>query len=193
MVVVSILAPLARGALPQSTSKAMRSLGFQSSPPLQGGRYRLYGVRSAKYRVFQSSPPLQGGRYVKPQNTGGLPRGFNPRPPCKGGATGLNLVDGRFVVVSILAPLARGALRNRDGNDSRTCLFQSSPPLQGGRYPAAVMRSCQRACRFNPRPPCKGGATNSMAGHALPGHGFNPRPPCKGGATSSVGCEQRSQ
>ena len=60
---VSILAPLARGALPKFISAGAVIRVFQSSPPSQGGRYDVSGaIRKRRH-------------------------GFNPRPPRKGGAT----------------------------------------------------------------------------------------------------------
>ena len=71
---------------------------------------------SAGADVFQSSPTSQGGRYHEIRvQTGGKPC-FNPRPPRKVGATILYGV--MFVAddVSILAHLARWALRAPDAD-----------------------------------------------------------------------------
>ena len=59
---------------------------FQSSPLSQEGRYGSVTALPNRIRRFQSSPLSQEGRYVRQLD-----------------------VD-RFAVVSILAPLARGAL-----------------------------------------------------------------------------------
>ena len=155
---VSILAPLARGALQVRKLNSATTLMFQSSPPLQGGRYASTNGTRKVTTGFQSSPPLQGGRYTlppghqatfvcfnpRPPCKGGatcciraprpFPSGFNPRPPCKGGATAPDGDMLRHVDVSILAPLARGALPKNWVERRAGHAFQSSPPLQGGRY-----------------------------------------------------------
>ncbi len=107
---------------------------------------------------------------------------FNPRPPRKVGATRHQGWQRSFLDVSILAHLARWALRRTDSTDGRgkrvsilahlarwalretehpihyLLQFQSSPTSQGGRYlaPSSVPR--WDLC-FNPRPPRKVGAT----------------------------------
>ena len=157
-IVVSILAHLARWALPPPCHR--------SSPPSR----------------FQSSPTSQGGRYA-PVCRWIIEVGcFNPRPPRKVGATIRRIGGDQTAVVSILAHLARWALPARSGDCPRgrsvsilahlarwalrmptcwgaTCSrFQSSPTSQGGRY--RVPRGEARGTRsFNPRPPRKVGAT----------------------------------
>ena len=156
--VVSILAPLARGALHANEFLGVNDARFQSSPPLQGGRYGQMGTlsrsmpavsilaplargalrRGGRVTVrkywFQSSPPLQGGRYNEEKNKGKGQGRFNPRPPCKGGATVAYAAPRLAMPVSILAPLARGALLVSLQRMPILWRFQSSPPLQGGRY-----------------------------------------------------------
>ena len=174
--------PLQGGRYGPSVSGISGGGWFQSSPPLQGGRYMRMnfwasttpgfnprppckGGATGKWehypgvcQRFQSSPPLQGGRY---DAAGGSPSGntgFNPRPPCKGGATMRRKTRAKGKGVSILAPLARGALPWRTRPPGWLCQFQSSPPLQGGRY-SCLSSVCRFYGGFNPRPPCKGGAT----------------------------------
>ena len=84
---VSILAPLARGALRRIKTILKTRHTFQSSPPLQGGRYNLIVEGENPNFMFQSSPPLQGGRYKANMRVAVVVVRFNPRPPCKGGAT----------------------------------------------------------------------------------------------------------
>ena len=184
---VSILAPLARGALhlagrrvcdrdvcfnprpprkggatPLPPPRPPSALVFQSSPPSQGGRYGGYSEKCATQPKFQSSPPSQGGRYTRPTTRDRADRGFNPRPPRKGGATRPNSRPRLEMVVSILAPLARGALLCSTTNRLFMTLFQSSPPSQGGRYFQLIHPRRFLPC-FNPRPPRKGGATVNVS------------------------------
>ena len=85
-------------------------------------------------------------------------------------------------MVSILAPLARGALRTDVPPRFSRFKFQSSPPSQGGRYVVSRRNITVYHC-FNPRPPRKGGATGQAALAYDRDKSFNPRPPRKGGAT----------
>ena len=84
---------------------------FQSSPLSQEGRYIFCFPCFATLHPFQSSPLSQEGRYLPDS------------------AIGTVTVD-----VSILAPLARGALPGRWNDSSLSHLFQSSPLSQEGRY-----------------------------------------------------------
>ena len=59
---------------------------------------------------------------------------FNPRPSRKRGATAPDFFIVRWTAVSILAPLARGALRDIRDQASEPSMFQSSPLSQEGRY-----------------------------------------------------------
>ena len=108
---VSILAPLARGALPGINSIPITISQFQSSPLSQEGRYRRQqlpglrrlvsilaplargALRGKKSRgmhddQFQSSPLSQEGRYLlAAAATPPTEDRFNPRPSRKRGAT----------------------------------------------------------------------------------------------------------
>ena len=83
---------------------------FQSSPLSQEGRYRTACLTTNRLFMFQSSPLSQEGRYnLWPDGErGGLC--FNPRPSRKRGATVEPRRQPNELFVSILAPLARGAL-----------------------------------------------------------------------------------
>ena len=108
---VSILAHLAKWALHRCTSSLIAPFKFQSSPTSQSGRYGEQLTELAE--MF----------------------GFNPRPPRKVGAT---CSLGPYPLtpnVSILAHLAKWALRVHCRRKTRLCLC------------------------FNPRPPRKVGAT----------------------------------
>ena len=207
---VSILAPLARGALPRFLDTPLRTCWFQSSPLSQEGRY-VQTIRCTESTPkFQSSPLSQEGRY------GVRRRGFRSRPR-----------------VSILAPLARGALparKGRDGfrlnrfnprpsrkrgatrfppNGSSCRTFQSSPLSQEGRYlhlkrrgdirrvsilaplargalPSGRLLTSRCLRRFNPRPSRKRGATRRAFRFLPQSRSFNPRPSRKRGATPSL-------
>ena len=251
---VSILAPLARGALLFSYLQSNFHVMFQSSPLSQEGRYGPFRITRDGEYLFQSSPLSQEGRYIRGQcttiylfsfnprpsrkrgATGGGPgrvfasagfnprpsrkrgatvdrrelhrraTGFNPRPSRKRGATRRAEADGIPVLcfnprpsrkrgativcrqaspefpVSILAPLARGALQNFFHVESPESQFQSSPLSQEGRYFFSHV-ILLHSLGFNPRPSRKRGATpGNQAGRVVP-VGFNPRPSRKRGAT----------
>ena len=65
--IVSILAPLARGALPRKSSDVGPPSMFQSSPLSQEGRYNQPKHDATAAIVFQSSPLSQEGRYAQRQ------------------------------------------------------------------------------------------------------------------------------
>ena len=92
----------------------------------------------------------------------------------------------RKAAVSILAPRRRGAQRCLDAFSEVHALFQSSPPVAGGRNQQRQRRFQSLRC-FNPRPPSPGGATAlAMVVNELQRR-FNPRPPSPGGATPFCG------
>ena len=131
---------------------------------------------------------------------------FNPRPPRKVGATTERRSKPEAIAVSILAHLARWALRRGLPNTRIHEAFQSSPTSQGGRYiphqlfvelcGVSILAHLARwALRpqidvthgddsFNPRPPRKVGATISRRISFMSASSFNPRPPRKVGATT---------
>ena len=135
--------------------------GFQSSPTSQGGRYCGPCRRGSFRTKFQSSPTSQGGRYIYRLPGAWHRKSFNPRPPRKVGATAYRWLACPGSIVSILAHLARWALRLRDAGRVQPQLFQSSPTSQGGRYTATPTISPWTPC-FNPRPPRKVGATTCL-------------------------------
>ena len=158
---VSILAPLARGALldaallrgrdcrcfnprPSRKRGATCAAGsahgtkflFQSSPLSQEGRYVACSDHSHAAKTFQSSPLSQEGRYISRDAIRASPSGVSILAPLARGALQVDMRKIHDIkAVSILAPLARGAL-----------------PAQ------PVVRTAQNFC-FNPRPSRKRGAT----------------------------------
>ena len=102
-------------------------------------------------------------------------------PLARGALPGAHGDPAGLAIVSILAPLARGALQPRKHDLIDPAEFQSSPPSQGGRYPAACVPTASTRARFNPRPPRKGGATQDMAEHPELVRVFQSSPPSQGG------------
>ena len=125
-------------------------------------------------------------------------------PRCRGA---MPIVFSRWLgcwSVSIHAPRCRGAMRVRADYLVDLPMFQSTPPVAGGRCPFGD-HLCKRDICFNPRPPLPGGdafSGNSTVTHEgvsihaprcrgamhcfCSGHGdlsksFNPRPPLPGG------------
>ena len=133
---VSILAHLAKWALPLDDGTELKEISvFQSSPTSQSGRYGPSGRASWPPRQFQSSPTSQSGRYRESPTVGVRRSCFNPRPPRKVGATvrPWKAIRGEFPV-SILAHLAKWALRENTCLTGVPDMFQSSPTSQSGRY-----------------------------------------------------------
>ena len=113
---------------------------FQSSPLSQEGRYREGSTFKMWDVPFQSSPLSQEGRYAPSQRQGARRGCFNPRPSRKRGATRRDLPIQATRRVSILAPLARGALLPAAPMTPRLVSpFQSSPLSQEGRYRQAFL------------------------------------------------------
>ena len=108
---VSILAPLARGALLCPALGANAFCFVSILAPLARGALHVVNDPVIPHDGFQSSPLSQEGRYIR------LASKQEPRPR-----------------VSILAPLARGALRTSMNNPRIRQQFQSSPLSQEGRY-----------------------------------------------------------
>jgi len=191
------------------------SYQFQSTPPVAGGR--CPSDRSAACACsgcFNPRPPLPGGDAGGQWADVKGPDGFNPRPPLPGGdATKLPLEPlyqwpvsihaprcrgamqypldelNERIPVSIHAPRCRGAMLKRGRVRSMSSMFQSTPPVAGGRciLPGSVS-CCLRRTRFNPRPPLPGG--DARCGRAMPTgpDSFNPRPPLPGGDAPLVSC-----
>ena len=134
---VSILAPLARGALHRDRLSEPNRTEFQSSPPLQGGRYTHPGGHDVACRCFNPRPPCKGGA-TRPLGSRGRRWAVSILAPLARGALLVRVTTGsHWRIVSILAPLARGALHTSVDVTWLPNGFQSSPPLQGGRYISA--------------------------------------------------------
>ena len=155
---VSILAPLARGALPPFAKNAGVSIKFQSSPLSQEGRYIRPMFLASRPAGFNPRPSRKRGATDNILAFFFLDRRFNPRPSRKRGATADYVAKTEQRLVSILAPLARGALPDTRGRRVLAAPFQSSPLSQEGRYHRL---ECDGRIKmgFNPRPSRKRGAT----------------------------------
>ena len=131
---VSILAPLARGALLIYTKLCQYVYRFQSSPLSQEGRYNRKAPARSGDGCFNPRPSRKRGATAGRSRPAGRQAGFNPRPSRKRGATRAEKRRRARVAVSILAPLARGALLHYPIFLFSTFPFQSSPLSQEGRY-----------------------------------------------------------
>ena len=180
---VSILAPLARGALllrlrrpdvsdhrfnprpsrkrgaTDDVPKLTENMLVSILAPLARGALRIFYNKSPTNMMFQSSPLSQEGRYGLRHDQCTGSGCFNPRPSRKRGATIVQDRRWRLRLVSILAPLARGAL------------------------PTEIASITMAYMSFNPRPSRKRGATSRPASPRSTRMGFNPRPSRKRGAT----------
>ena len=136
-----------------------RIIVFQSSPLSQEGRYPRAFVENVEGLVFQSSPLSQEGRYCHAADILPFFNCFNPRPSRKRGATFHLLATLWSPDVSILAPLARGALPPRWKKFTSPSRVSILAPLARGALPIARRGRSARATRFNPRPSRKRGAT----------------------------------
>ena len=159
---------------------------FQSSPLSQEGRYPRILASPPPPLCFNPRPSRKRGatRFVDDERS--RIACFNPRPSRKRGATVFNEPLPRFVVVSILAPLARGALL-------LICMpekyfdfsFNPRPSRKRGATSDPENVGTGSDC-FNPRPSRKRGATRPCATPRRVGRRFNPRPSRKRGATLSL-------
>ena len=149
---VSILArPLGRAPFCGHVPRLLDRL-FQSSPDLSAGRHSILSSVTMVRLKFQSSPDLSAGRPLA-DVPGSRPvdHGFNPRPTSRpGAATSAWHHQGHLERVSILArPLGR-ALRCADSTRSWSCsMFQSSPGLSAGRYPAFALTDAHATLRVS--------------------------------------------
>ena len=84
---VSILAPLARGALQGTAWNREIAIIVSILAPLARGALRRKNVGSCRKIMFQSSPLSQEGRYCRGEDDLRDHGGFNPRPSRKRGAT----------------------------------------------------------------------------------------------------------
>ena len=142
---VSILAPLARGALLKGDPRRHPRQWFQSSPLSQEGRYDSPVVDGlAPVGVSILAPLARGALLVSSVVGLRVPRCFNPRPSRKRGATALSFAHVRPFHVSILAPLARGALLAISGNQVIGVIVSILAPLARGALPLAHRRLVSR-------------------------------------------------
>ncbi len=117
----------------------------------RGGSRKPFGDQ------FQSTPPVAGGRC--PIIKGGVfyARCFNPRPPLPGGDAHGFVNNDVVLLVSIHAPRCRGAMQRTDmANPGSLLLFQSTPPVAGGRCPT-LPPVTKPAALFQSTPPVAGG------------------------------------
>ena len=87
--------------------------------------------------------------------------------------------------VSILAPRCRGAQRTGMRAGELCGLFQSSPPVAGGRNLFTNMRPLVFNS-FQSSPPVAGGRNAAKKSPCAGASCFNPRPPLPGGATDAA-------
>ena len=164
---VSILAPLARGALPSMGYTVQTLKSFQSSPLSQEGRYGRIdseGARSRRVSIlaplargalptetpcqhasrtcFNPRPSRKRGATYRGQRRLSRLGSFNPRPSRKRGATRISPRWGFWPGVSILAPLARGALPTTSGYRQSSQIVSILAPLARG-----ALRTLSPPCR----------------------------------------------
>ncbi len=142
-------------------SASLSAIGFQSTPPVAGGRCPSPPMVTESIWMFQSTPPVAGGRCCQRSACRQLLPCFNPRPPLPGGDA---------------TSWASSAALD-------TC-FNPRPPLPGGDAPSGPLRVCLITC-FNPRPPLPGGDAFPSRKTHRGMEGFNPRPPLPGGDAGS--------
>ena len=125
----------------------------------------------------------QGGRYNQRKHGNGEQKCFNPRPPRKVGATTLGWCCRKAVLVSILAHLARWALRRRDSRRRHGVgCFNPRPPRKVGA--TLLYRAIAIACLVSILAHLARWALRRRDSRRRHGVGcFNPRPPRKVGAT----------
>ena len=186
---VSIHAPRCRGAmLKRGRVRSMSSM-FQSTPPVAGGRCILPGSVSCCLRRtrFNPRPPLPGGdaRCGRAMPTG--PDSFNPRPPLPGGDAPLVSCPRGQILVSIHAPRCRGAMPAAKLNPMKNGLFQSTPPVAGGRC-LFIRRAQTTLAVFQSTPPVAGGRCPVICRSQSPAKWFQSTPPVAGGR-----CARRSR
>ncbi len=180
-IIVSIHAPRCRGAMPLSASGWVPTPLFQSTPPVAGGRCNRMPVPDRHdYRSFNPRPPLPGGDAGRDQAAGGTSMRFNPRPPLPGGDARLALPTTCRHKVSIHAPRCRGAMRRQDQAFALHRMFQSTPPVAGGRC-LAKYQAAHDAHLFQSTPPVAGGRCLLFKSPKDAVARFNPRPPLPGG------------
>ena len=180
---VSILAPRGRGAQPARLPGVdIRRRVSILAPRCRGAQHAVCANRYSWSLLFQSSPPVAGGRNTATLTVRIRWMGFNPRPPLPGGATEHVAYLSEYPEVSILAPRCRGAQRLPRPRRGSASLFQSSPPVAGGRNDVR-RRAVTHNKLFQSSPPVAGGRNGRVSNRRERITCFNPRPPLPGGAT----------
>ena len=206
--VVSIHAPRCWGANACSTSLAAWPKCFNPRPPLLGGECLQCAITPSRWLRFQSTPPVAGGRMLDrlcanlitavsihaPRCWGAndlLPGHMYPArfvsihaPRCWGANDALIDALAVATAVSIHAPRCWGANECRYVMQFFARLFQSTPPVAGGRMCRCVI-SFATAGSFNPRPPLLGGEWVNSMRRAVPSWKFQSTPPVAGGRMPS--------
>ena len=100
-----------RGATTDGWGNQQDVICFNPRPSRKRGATVISQWKTLIPYKFQSSPLSQEGRYAIRVESLSKSNGFNPRPSRKRGATPRFRQRARSRLVSILAPLARGALQ----------------------------------------------------------------------------------
>ena len=107
---------------------------FQSTPPVAGGRCNATTIPVNVIKMFQSTPPVAGGRCAPVENADQSFVGVSIHAPrCRGAMRSRRTKRDRSGCVSIHAPRCRGAMHARAYLFACDYLFQSTPPVAGGR------------------------------------------------------------
>ena len=116
---------------------------------------------------------------------------FNPRPPRKVGATGREYGLFGYFSVSILAHLARWALRAGGKDEGITLRVSILAHLARWALQARSARLCLPVPCFNPRPPRKVGATSISSSLGTDATRFQSSPTSQGGRYETAKGVQR--
>ena len=134
---VSILAPLARGALRDGDAGTISDGGsFNPRPSRKRGATDLVDHIIIKRLVSILAPLARGALRLKKIRSL-LIHCFNPRPSRKRGATTVFSASCSLRIVSILAPLARGALLSGHHTFGHNFHVSILAPLARGALPRA--------------------------------------------------------
>ena len=122
------------GATPASSPRRRPTSGFQSTLPVWGATQTSIKIRSV-LDIFQSTLPVWGATFCPARRPMRLVN-FNPRSPC-GERRGQQHQAGAQLQISIHAPRV-GSDPRFTGHFNGTCSFQSTLPVWGATYEAAL-------------------------------------------------------
>ncbi len=134
---VSIHAPRCRGAMPCPLAHRNHCVsGFNPRPPLPGGDAGRTRRRYLHRRSFNPRPPLPGGDALPAGNSFYFPPVSIHAPRCRGAMPGGKASSaGALPSFNPRPPLPGGDARHHHLCEPRI-MFQSTPPVAGGRCPA---------------------------------------------------------